>query len=60
MSRKLCYFCREHEMRPLPTGKQREKRKKTQGAFRLLAVSRETLQTTYGREGQMAADAFAA
>lgn len=28
MSRKLCYFCREHEMRPLPTGKQREKRKK--------------------------------
>lgn len=28
MSEKLCYFCREHEMRPLPAGKQGQRRKK--------------------------------
>lgn len=47
-SEKLCYFCREHEMRPLPTGKQGENRKKKiQGAFRLLDVTWETFQTTH-------------
>lgn len=64
MSEKLCYFCREHEMRPLPAGKQGERRgEKIQGAFRLLAVTRETHTHTalqFGRGGQMAADAHTA
>lgn len=47
MSEKLCYFCKEHEMRPLPNRKTgREVGKTIQGAFRLLAVTWETLQTT--------------
>lgn len=42
MSEKLCYFCREPKMRPLPAGKRGEKRKKAiQRAFRWLAVTWE-------------------
>lgn len=47
-SEELCYFCREHEMRPLRTGKQGEKGGgDIQGAFRLLALTRgKSLETT--------------
>lgn len=49
MSGKQCYSCIEHEMRPLPAGKlgKNVKKKNTQGAFRLLAMTGETLQITF-------------
>lgn len=34
MSEKLCYFCTEHEMRALPTGK--EKKKKNLRGFQVM------------------------